>query len=71
MAVRASREIVIEATPQAILAALAPDHAGDNTRVRFDITLEPIAPVPSFLMRRGERAVLSAATKGLRKRVLG
>jgi Polyketide cyclase / dehydrase and lipid transport len=69
--------VVWDAAPTSQLRAchveynLASDHDGDSTRVRFDITLEPIAPVPNFLMRRGERAVLSAATKGLRKRVLG
>ena len=47
------------------------DYLDEATRVRFDITIEPSAPVPSFLLRRGEKAVLRAATKGLRKRVLG
>ena len=50
---------------------LAPDYDGETTRVRFDITLEPSVPIPRFLVRRGEKAVLHAATKGLRKRVLG
>ena len=47
------------------------DYLDEATRVRFDITIEPSAPVPSFLLRRGEKAVLRAATKGLRNRVLG
>lgn len=50
---------------------LTTDHVGQTTRVRFDITMEPVVPVPGFLIKRGERAVLSAATKGLRRRVLG
>lgn len=50
---------------------LKPDYVGDSTHVRFGITMEPSAPVPRFLIRRGEQAVLHAATKGLRKRVLG
>ncbi len=44
---------------------------GDKTRVRFDITLEPSAPVPEFLVKRARKAVLAAATEGLRKRVMG
>jgi uncharacterized protein YndB with AHSA1/START domain len=48
---------------------LRPD--GDRTRVRFDITLEPSAPLPGFLIRRAKRAVLDAATEGLRRRVNG
>ena len=44
---------------------------GGGTRVRFDITLEPSAPVLEFLIKRGEKIVLDDATEGLRKRVLG
>jgi uncharacterized protein YndB with AHSA1/START domain len=44
---------------------------GGGTRVRFDITLEPSAPVLEFLVKRGEKIVLDDATEGLRKRVLG
>lgn len=44
---------------------------GDKTRVRFDITLEPSAPVPEFLVKRARKAVLAAATEGLRRRVMG
>ena len=43
----------------------------DKTRVRFDITLEPSAPLPEFLIKRGRRNVLNAATEGLRSRVMG
>ena len=39
--------------------------------MRFDITLEPSAPLFEFLIKRGEKIVLDAATEGLRKRVLG
>lgn len=45
--------------------------AGDKTRVRFDITLEPRAPLPEFLIKRAKKTVLNAATEGLRRRVLG
>jgi hypothetical protein len=43
---------------------------GDATRVRFDITLEPSAPLPHFLVKRAKKAVLAAATEGLRRYVL-
>jgi uncharacterized protein YndB with AHSA1/START domain len=45
---------------------------GDQkTRVRFDITLEPSAPIPEFLIKRARKTVLQAATEGLRRRVTG
>ncbi|KAA8969997.1 SRPBCC family protein [Mycobacterium sp.] len=43
----------------------------DKTRVRFDITWEPSAPLPEFLIKRARKTVLNAATEGLRRRVLG
>jgi uncharacterized protein YndB with AHSA1/START domain len=43
----------------------------DKTRVRFDITLEPSAPLPEFLIDRARKRVLKAATEGLRRRVMG
>ena len=39
--------------------------------MRFDITLEPSAPLFEFLIKRGETIVLDAATEGLCMRVLG
>ncbi|WP_343602992.1 SRPBCC family protein [Mycobacterium sp.] len=42
----------------------------DKTRVRFDITLELLAPVPKFLVKRARRSVLDVATEGLRRRVM-
>jgi phenylpyruvate tautomerase PptA (4-oxalocrotonate tautomerase family) len=42
----------------------------DTTRVQFDITLEPSAPLPEFLVNRARMTVLRAATEGLRKQVL-
>jgi Polyketide cyclase / dehydrase and lipid transport len=44
--------------------------AADKTRVRFDITLEPSAPLPEFLVKRARRTVLKAATDGLRHWVM-
>lgn len=43
----------------------------DKTRVRFTITVEPSAPLPGFLMKRARKKILSAATEGLRQRVMG
>ena len=44
---------------------------GENiTRVRFEITLEPSAPLPEFLVKRARKKVLSAATEGLRDFVM-
>jgi hypothetical protein len=43
---------------------------GDNTRVRFDLTVDLIAPLPGFLVRKGAKGLLDTATDGLRKRVL-
>jgi hypothetical protein len=42
----------------------------DRTRVRFEITLEPSAPIPEFLLNRARRKILYAATEGLRRRVI-
>jgi uncharacterized protein YndB with AHSA1/START domain len=39
----------------------------DKARVRFDITVEPSGPIPGFLVKRASKAVLDAATEGLRK----
>jgi len=47
---------------------LTPD--GDSTRVRFDLTVDLLMPVPGFLVKRGTKSLMDTATKGLRKRVL-
>ncbi len=41
-----------------------------RTRVRFDITVEPAAPIPEFLVRRASNVVLKTATSQLRERVM-
>jgi hypothetical protein len=38
----------------------------NKTRLRFDITLEPSAPLPEFLVNRARKRVLQSATDGLR-----
>ncbi len=37
-----------------------------KTRLRFDITLEPSAPLPEFLVNRARKKILRSATEGLR-----
>ena len=41
-----------------------------KTRLRFDITMEPSAPLPEFPIKRAKRTVLQAATEGLRQHVM-
>lgn len=43
---------------------------GDKTRVRFDLTVDLVAPLPGFLVKQGAKGLLTTATEGLRKRVL-
>jgi ribosome-associated toxin RatA of RatAB toxin-antitoxin module len=47
---------------------LTPD--GDSTRVSFELTVDPMVPVPGFLIKRGAKGLMETATEGLRKRVL-
>ncbi|MDR3664366.1 MAG: SRPBCC family protein [Mycobacterium sp.] len=42
---------------------------GDQTRVRFDIIVDLVAPIPEFLLRRARKLVLDAAVDRLRTRV--
>ena len=39
---------------------------GDQTRVRFDITVDVAAPIPRFLMKRAKKIVLEVAVDRLR-----
>ena len=44
---------------------------GDSsTLVRFELTVDLIAPLPGFLIRKGANGLMDTATKGLRKRTL-
>jgi uncharacterized protein YndB with AHSA1/START domain len=43
----------------------------DQTRVRFDLTVEPAGPIPGFVVRRASENVLDAAMNGLRELVAG
>jgi hypothetical protein len=38
--------------------------------VRVDITVEPDSLIPEFLIKRAGKALIDAATEGLRNRVL-
>jgi hypothetical protein len=42
----------------------------ERTRVRFEITVDPVVPVPGFILRRATAGMLDTATEGLRRRVL-
>ena len=43
---------------------------GDSTDVHFELTVDPLVPLPGFLIRRGAKGLMETATDGLRKRVL-
>jgi hypothetical protein len=43
---------------------------GDGTRVRFELSVDPVVPIPGFLVKKGAKGLLDTATEGLRKRVL-
>ena len=47
---------------------LTPD--GDSTRVHFELTVDPLVPLPGFLIKKGAKALMETATDGLRKQVL-
>jgi hypothetical protein len=49
---------------------LQPDHSGGSTVVTVDITVEPDALIPDFLIKRAGKSIIDAATDGLRNRVL-
>ncbi len=43
---------------------------GDNTRTTFNLSLDPLVPLPGFVMKRAIKGVLEINTDGLRKQVL-
>ncbi|HKV18657.1 MAG TPA: SRPBCC family protein, partial [Mycobacterium sp.] len=43
---------------------------GDKTDVRFELTVDPVVPLPGFLVKKGAKGLMDTATDGLRKRVL-
>ena len=44
--------------------------AGDKTKVRFDLKVDPSIPIPGFLLKRTLKGAMETATDGLRKQVL-
>lgn len=42
-----------------------------GTNVKFSLTVEPKIPIPGFLVKKGTKTVLEAATEGLRQQVVG
>jgi hypothetical protein len=43
---------------------------GDSTRVRFELTIDLLVPLPGFLIKKGANGLMETATEGLHKRVL-
>lgn len=44
--------------------------AGDKTKVRFELEVDPSIPIPGFLLKRTLKGAMETATDGLRKQVL-
>nr|WP_296774069.1 SRPBCC family protein [Rhodococcus sp. (in: high G+C Gram-positive bacteria)] len=42
-----------------------------GTHVKFSLTVDPKIPIPGFLVKKGTKTVLEAATEGLRQQVVG
>jgi ribosome-associated toxin RatA of RatAB toxin-antitoxin module len=47
---------------------LTPD--GDATLVKFEISVDPVVPLPGFVLKRAVKGTIDTGTKGLRDRVL-
>jgi len=43
---------------------------GDKTRTTFDLALDPLVPLPGFVIKRAMKGIMELNTDGLRKRVL-
>ena len=43
---------------------------GDKTRTKFDLALDPLVPLPGFVIKRALKGIMELNTDGLRKRVL-
>lgn len=43
---------------------------GDNTLTTFNLELDPLVPLPGFVMKRAIKGIMELNTDGLRKRVL-
>jgi ribosome-associated toxin RatA of RatAB toxin-antitoxin module len=47
---------------------LTPD--GDRTKVKFEISVDPVVPLPGFVLKRAVKGTIDTGTEGLRQRVL-
>jgi ribosome-associated toxin RatA of RatAB toxin-antitoxin module len=47
---------------------LIPD--GDRTKVKFQLSVDPVVPLPGFVLKRAIKGTIDTGTEGLRKRVL-
>jgi uncharacterized membrane protein len=47
---------------------LTPD--GDKTKVKFELSVDPVVPLPGFVLKRAIKGTIDNGTKGLRNRVL-
>jgi hypothetical protein len=47
---------------------LTPD--GDKTKVTFEISVDPVVPLPGFVLKRAVKGTIDTGTQGLRDRVL-
>jgi hypothetical protein len=47
---------------------LTPD--GDKTKFKFQISVDPVVPLPGFVLKRAVKGTIDTGTKGLRDRVL-
>lgn len=43
---------------------------GDKTHVKFELTVDPLIPLPGFVLKRAIKGAMETATDGLRKQVL-
>lgn len=43
---------------------------GNKTKVHFELTVDPLVPLPGFLIKKGAKGLMETATDGLRKRVI-
>jgi ribosome-associated toxin RatA of RatAB toxin-antitoxin module len=43
---------------------------GDKTRTKFELELDPLVPLPGFVMKRAIKGIMELNTDGLRKQVL-
>lgn len=43
---------------------------GDATKLKFELSVDPVVPLPGFVLKRAIRGSIDSGTEGLRKRVL-